>query len=166
MHNSEQTTTRRRMTLPLTHPTKARNLLGKWLPEDTPKVGSGVTAPAWPGLLDRLARVEGLDVALGMMVTRNKADFYVRLLRMFVERHADDAAQLLKLVETGSLDAIEHLVHELKGVSGNLGATRLHRQAEAVLADLRRQAPDVSHQVIDLAEALDKLIARLSQALD
>ena len=140
-------------------------LLDKWLPPGTSKVSAGGTAPPATRLLDRLTEVEGLDVALGLTVTRNKADFYVRLLRMFVERHTGDSARLHRLVETGDHEAIEHLVHELKGVSGNIGATRLRRQAEAVLADLRRRAPDVSRQVIDLAEAHDRLIARLSKAL-
>lgn len=140
-------------------------VLDKWLHLGAAKVSSGVTALAGEDQLARLAGVEGLDIRLGMTITRNKADFYFRLLRMFVDRHAHDPAQLRKLLATGSDDAIEHLVHELKGASGSIGATHLHRQAEALLADLRRQAPVITRQVHALAEALDELLARLSAAL-
>ena len=140
-------------------------LLDKWLPAGAAKVSSGVTARPGQGLLDRLAGIDGLDVRLGMTVTRNKADLYVRLLHMFVERHADDVSRLRGLAETGDLAATAELVHALKGVSGNIGATHLHRQAEALLADLRHHAPEVPRQVGDLADALDKLVAGLSAVL-
>jgi two-component system, sensor histidine kinase and response regulator len=141
-------------------------LLDKWLPSGAPKVSSGKTAPTDEDRLARLTGVDGLDFRLGMRITRNKAELYLRLLHMFVERHASDGTRLRKLVESGSRADIELLVHDLKGVSGNIGATHLHRQAEALLADLRRHAPVVSRQIVDLAEALDLLLARLAKALD
>jgi len=141
-------------------------LLDKWLPAGAAQVSSGETAQPGNGLLDRLAGIDELDVRLGMTVTRNKTDLYVRLLHMFIECHADDASRLRKLAATGDLAAAAQLVHALKGVSGNIGATRLHRQAEAVMADLRQKAPDAARQLDALADALAKLTARLAQALD
>ena len=141
----------------------------KWLPprESTAKVGAGGTASgATAGLPNRLEAVAGLDVRQGMAITRDKAGLYIRLLSMFVTSHADDASRLRQMIEAGDHAGIEHLVHELKGVAGNIGASTVHALAQSALDSLRHQEPDATLQVVKLAEALDALIAELRSALD
>jgi CheY-like chemotaxis protein len=146
-------------------PTLLYGLLDKWLIPGSEKVGAGGTASPEPSLLDRLAAIEGLDVAQGLTVMRNKHDLYTRLLLMFVTSHADDAQRLQAMVETGDLDSMEHLVHELKGVAGNLGASKVRALAETALKDLRQHSPAASMQVVALSAALDQLITDLRPVL-
>lgn len=70
------------------------------------------------------------------------------------------------MIATNDLDAIQQLVHALKGTAGNIGATELHGLAESALESLRLQAPDLQLQVAAFAAALDRLIAGLRAALD
>jgi CheY-like chemotaxis protein/HPt (histidine-containing phosphotransfer) domain-containing protein len=146
-------------------PTLLYGLLDKWLTPGSEKVGAGGTASPGPSLLDRLAAIEGLDVAQGLTVMRNKHDLYTRLLSMFVTSHVDDAQRLQAMVETGDLDSMEHLVHELKGVAGNLGASKVRALAEAALKELRQHSPAASMQVVALSAVLDQLITDLRPVL-
>jgi HPt (histidine-containing phosphotransfer) domain-containing protein len=70
------------------------------------------------------------------------------------------------MIEAGDHAGIEHLVHELKGVAGNIGASTVHALAQSALDSLRHQEPDATLQVVKLAEALDALIVELRSALD
>jgi signal transduction histidine kinase/AmiR/NasT family two-component response regulator len=140
-------------------------LLDKWLAPGAAKVGADRTASPDAGLQVRLAAIEGLDLAQGLTIARNNFDFYVRLLSMFVAGHANDARQLLALVEAGELEPIEPLIHELKGVTGNLGARKMHHLAASALESLRQKSPDFAPQVVVLAEALEMLVADLRAAL-
>lgn len=148
-------------------PERLYALLLKWLPRGALKVGAGETAVAGEtGLPQRLAAIPGLDVAKGLAIARNKPGFYSQLLAMFLQSHAGDSNRLHAMIATNDLDAIQQLVHALKGTAGNIGATELHGLAESALESLRLPAPDLQLQVAAFAAALDRLIAGLRAALD
>jgi CheY-like chemotaxis protein len=149
----------------------------KWLPECAAKIGGGGTecpeAGTAPGdsatdsgLRDRLAVIDGLDVAQGLTIMRNNFDLYVRLLGLFIVQHAADGAQLRARAAAGDHGALEQLVHGLKGVTGNLGARKVFALAETALHALRQKAPDSGMQVMQFADALERLIAELRAALE
>lgn len=65
-----------------------------------------------------------------------KPERYLRLLRMFLEHHAEDMALLRERLGAGDRAGAERLAHSLKGAAGTLGATRLHRLASEINRDL------------------------------
>jgi two-component system sensor histidine kinase/response regulator len=122
----------------------------KWLPTD---------------LYGRLEKVPGLDVKQGLLVARGRIDFYARLLSMFIDSHAGDPARLRILTRSEGDDTLARLVHSLKGTAGNIGALRLSEQAFGLMVALRKQQPNLSGKVIDLAEQLEQLLDGLRQAI-
>ena len=112
-------------------------VLEKWLPQgDLPTVAEAEAPPASAASGDsldaRLARVGDLDLDKGLLVTRNKRDFLAHLLLSFVRVHADDPAQLQRLVGEGNLAALETLAHSLKGSLATIGVVGISLLAAEV----------------------------------
>jgi|GEM_PF-754035 len=106
----------------------------KWLPrsgqaEATVSAASAPEAEGTPELLASLEAIPGLDVASGLHLMRGKVQRYRHVVQMFVDRHAEAAAQLQELIATSQVEAAEHLAHTLKGAAGSIGAVRIAHQA-------------------------------------
>ncbi|MDX9995280.1 MAG: response regulator [Rhodocyclaceae bacterium] len=133
-----------------------------WLPA-TPAGGSAMPAAADPsapadplaGQRQCLEKIEGLDLAAGLFVVRDKLPTYLRVIGMFVDSHADDAARLRSLIAQGQLKEATAVAHSLKGAAGNIGAKQVYELAESLNTALRHGS------VSGLDVLLDTLDARL-----
>lgn len=114
----------------------------------------------------RLAAIDGLDSTQGLLIARNRLEFYARLLSLFLEHHADDPRRLRQLTQDGDTAALQGVAHALKGVAGNIGASRVRVLAESVLAALHGEAQDANSQALGLADELEQLVRQLRHALD
>jgi PAS domain S-box-containing protein len=119
----------------------------KWLPDARVAEAAvesgplGQTAPAGDQpLLDRLARVPGLDVQAGLEMVLGNVELYQRLLQMFVDGHKRDVELLRGYWADGELKQIQRLAHALKGSAGSLGAVRVQSTAEALQLAIRQGA--------------------------
>jgi two-component system sensor histidine kinase/response regulator len=123
----------------------------QWLGKPVTGGQGGAPAPAAPPsaappnappepLRQRLARVPGLDVELGLHRVRGSEGGYQRMLAAFLSSHAQEADQLSAALAAGDLAAIKELAHSLKGSAGNIGAMRLADAATALDAALRQNA--------------------------
>jgi len=154
----------------------------KWLSVAAPstEVGAGGTATAElvapvvvstagdpeAGLLASLAGIPDLDPSAGLALVRGKLANYKRILKLFVETHGEDFDHLATLIERHDLVAAEKIAHDLKSVSGNVGATGIQVLAtELDLALKRGDAPAAQAAMTPLAERLPALIAALRTAL-
>jgi two-component system, sensor histidine kinase and response regulator len=101
-------------------------------------------APSDPALddaaLQPLAQLAGLDVPLGLRRSGGKSGLYLSLLGQFARSHAGFAEQLREHLQRGDAEAARQLVHALKGVAGNLGATAVQDGATRLDQALRTQA--------------------------
>ena len=75
----------------------------------------------------------------GLAVAENDI---TRLLVKFVENQGDADDRILRALESGDKKDAILLAHTLKGVSGNIGAMKLHEQARVVEALLRADDDD------------------------
>jgi len=91
--------------------------------------------PLLPAALDAIA---GLDTSLGLKVQRGQVEGYIRLLHNFAHYHRDDMARFAQSLIRGDRKGAQHLVHTLKGVTGNLGATSLKVRVQELEKALRR----------------------------
>jgi two-component system sensor histidine kinase/response regulator len=124
---------------------------------------------------DTLARIDGLDTAVGLHLVGGRMAVYQRVLRRFVEHHGGDAGQLRAAANDPAASAdMARLCHTLKGVAGALGAQALAAQAtrlESALLGHDAQgavAIDVaarSAATLALAASLDTLLAAIDAAL-
>jgi PAS domain S-box-containing protein len=149
-------------------PERLYALLMKWLPpRDCIAADTRESAPRAPSedLHRRLSAIDGLDVTRGLLSARNRLDFYTRLLTMFITQRADNPQRLRGCVATADTESARALVHDLKGVAGTLGATRVRDLAESAMAALRQRDSTTAALVLELAESLEQLVGQLRQAL-
>ncbi len=87
--------------------------------------------------------LEGIDIPGGLARVAGNRKLYRSLLVKLHESNHDALARLRDLLESGALHDARILVHTVKGVAGNIGATRLHDAAAAVEAPLAAaEVPD------------------------
>ena len=149
-------------------PDRLYTLLMKWLPpratdiQDTREAAPGVSSE---DRLLRLAAIDGLDLTRGLLTARNRLDFYIKLLTMFVKEHTDNPQRLRGYVATADIETARELAHNLKGVAGAIGATRVRDLAESVMAAVRQRDSAAAALTLELAESVEQLVRQLRQAL-
>jgi len=67
--------------------------------------------------------IAGIDAALGLRLCAGNQVLYQSLLQKFLGNLSSLPGQLRSALESGQLDRAERLVHNLKGVAGNIGAS-------------------------------------------
>jgi signal transduction histidine kinase/CheY-like chemotaxis protein/ligand-binding sensor domain-containing protein/HPt (histidine-containing phosphotransfer) domain-containing protein len=78
-------------------------------------------------LMDRLP---DFDVSGALKRVNNKADLYCKLLRSFAENNTVAGKTAVAAIEAGDFETARSLVHNIRGVAGNLGLTELFRCAK------------------------------------
>jgi len=118
-------------------------------------IASGDEAPPkdTPVAFDDL---EGINVAEGLARVGGKSELYRNLLVKFSESHEQVVEEITRAIEKGDMAVAERTAHTLKGVSGNIGATELHRIA-IDLDDVLKRGD---------TEKFDPVLAQTSAALD
>jgi PAS domain S-box-containing protein len=148
----------------------------KWL---TPAIvaASAKAPPAAPPLpppvdaeretLAALKNVPGLDYAIGLQALRGKLASYLRLLRIFLASHHDDAQKISAALAGGAVKEAEQISHALKGVSGTLGLTGIYEAARELDDALRQPVlpPETSSLQSALAERLQETGAALNKII-
>jgi PAS domain S-box-containing protein len=155
----------------------------KWLPKAPPapqgemfvSADSGPAATAAGAEPDadaadlrrRLAGIPGLDIEPGLTAMRGNATKFVRMLILFADSHAADAAQLASALAANDRDAIKALAHTLKGSAGTIGAVRVAEAAAALHAALRTNPDKLGIDTLGkaLIVELDALIESVRRAL-
>jgi HPt (histidine-containing phosphotransfer) domain-containing protein len=94
-----------------------------------------------------LAGISGLDLAAGLYNVQNKLPFYLRQLRHFTERHADEAAKIEQLLAAGDLQAAQIAAHSLKGAAATLGVTQIGHVAAAIELPLKQKTANTAEQL-------------------
>jgi PAS domain S-box-containing protein len=64
----------------------------------------------------------GLNIADGLARVSNQEDIYLAILKTFIRDFADCPNQIITLYENRLYEQLKRTVHNLKGVSGNIGA--------------------------------------------
>ncbi len=114
--------------------------------------------------LAQLAQVQGLDVALGLRRSGGKAGLYLSLLTQFARSHLHSAEQLREHLKQGHAEAARQMVHALKGVAGNLGATGVQDSATRLDQALRAGDGSALDTLTDAVQHdLSALLAGLAQ---
>ena len=153
----------------------------KWLPEPDREIAAGESALAQVStdspvkradadpeaeLSEHLAAIPGLDMAAGLRVVRGKLASYRRILKLFVDGHAEDVRQLGELLRQGDLVAAEKIAHALKGAAGTIGATGIHALASELDLALKQGNGEAAQTLVSmLAECLPNLLAAVRAAL-
>ncbi|MCF3630221.1 Hpt domain-containing protein [Thalassospiraceae bacterium LMO-SO8] len=109
----------------------------------------------------------GIDMGAFREMVRGNDDMIHKLLGKFLDAYGGKAAEIGADVAAGNFQRAIGDAHALKGVSGNIRATEVFEAAKALEAALKAapEGPDIGPLLTDLAGALDKVMAGLSDAL-
>jgi PAS domain S-box-containing protein len=123
-------------------------------------------APAKEKSPDELPVIPGLDTALGLKRVMGKKPFYLDMLKKYVENQGDAPMQIRRSLEDGDDATAERLAHTAKGVSGNIGATRIQELAGHVEKAIKERegGAAIERLIVPFAEAHGKLMAGLREA--
>ena len=115
-------------------------------------------------LASALAQVGALDAQQGLLHSSGNQELYSKLLRSFLQLHAQDDQALQAAVGREDYALAERIAHTLKGVSGNLGALRLEvsaAQTEALLRQAPQNLQTLTTALDQTAQALQQLVLEL-----
>ncbi len=157
-------------------PDELFNKLLKWVkPRGTVEVQETVFVPLKEAAREKtrvsgqddLPDIPGLDTSLGLKRVVGKKDFYLTMLRKYIDNQSEAPAQIRQSLEAGDYATAERLAHTAKGVSGNIGATRLQELAAAVEKAIKDgESPDVIEGLLGpFADAHALLVTGLQEAL-
>ena len=141
--------------------------LATWLPQKPKAPNPPASSGSHAEIVASLRRIQGIDIDRGLKNLAGRLPTYVRLLRMFIDTHGDDADTLRQQLGAGRTDEARRLAHSLKGASAALGAHELQFLAETLehgIADCHstEQTQDhLKHLNTALADLLDAIRANL-----
>ncbi|MBU0926515.1 MAG: response regulator [Spirochaetes bacterium] len=114
-----------------------------------------------------LPTVKGLDTAIGLSRVMGKKDFYLGLLRKYLENQGQAPSDIRRSLEGGDRVAAERIAHTAKSVSGNVGAIEIQSLAAALETAIREGAgrSAVEDRLDAFASAHAEFVGGLSAAL-
>jgi two-component system sensor histidine kinase/response regulator len=130
----------------------------KWLP-----IGGAAAPASAAGWLERLAKVQGVDLARGLAVVSGAADKYHHLLETFARVHGGDPDALRRAAAEDDRVRLGDRIHALKSSAGNLGALGVENAATELEHALRQQAPH--DQLVPQTEALGVELESLIESI-
>jgi len=134
---------------------------------EMPVEPTAAVEPTRPQASDDLPEVPGLDTALGLKRVMGKKGFYLDMLKKYVENQGEAPARIRRSLDEGDYATAERLAHTAKGVSGNIGATKIQELAACVEKAIKegQDRPDIEAVLVPYAEAHDLLVSRLRVAM-
>lgn len=90
-----------------------------------------------------------LNVQHGMLLMDNDPALYAKLLGLFQVEHANSEQQLQQALEAGRLEDARKILHDIKGVAGNIGAFGLSESAKTCEAALKAGAQNLDKGAMD-----------------
>jgi CheY-like chemotaxis protein len=129
--------------------------------------GTPAPAPVVAPPAEGLPVIPGLDTADGLARVAGNVRLYLKLLRQFAEQQAEAPSRVSAALAAGDRATAERVAHSLKGVAGNLGASRVQASAAALEKLIRTQAPpgEIDAKLRDLSCELVPLLAQLGATL-
>ncbi|MFO1160910.1 MAG: response regulator [Reyranellaceae bacterium] len=140
--------------------------LAAYRPQGAAGTAKADTARRGPGPASGLRDLPGLDVDAALARVAGNGALYESLLGGFVRQHGDAAARLADALAAGDRARAVAIVHAVKGVAANLGATRVAVRAAELETALRHGKPEEAEQPLGaLAAELERLGTGLDAAL-
>ncbi len=113
-----------------------------------------------------LPDIPGLDTRLGLKRVMGNKTFYLDMLKKHIDNQKQVSAQIRLSLDSGDYVTAERLAHTVKGVSGNIGASKLQELAAALEKAIRDGLPreEIGARFEIFAAVHGKLIASLMEA--
>ncbi|MDT3427009.1 PAS domain S-box-containing protein [Paenibacillus forsythiae] len=112
------------------------SIIDKWTPEDvkgrSSQSAQGDTGPEQGLEAPILPQLNGIDTASSLKRTGNNEKLYISLLRKYADSHGNTVRKIREAVNRQDFGEAHRLVHNLKGVSGNIGALEVQSLSDEI----------------------------------
>ena len=109
---------------------------------------------------DEIPMIDGIDTETAIARIGGNISVYKKVLEKFLNSQSSVVGEIKEAINSNHLEQAKLLVHSLKGVAGNIGATKLHKVAEAVEVLLEQGKANESN-----LEDLDKELTIMLDAI-
>lgn len=134
--------------------------LNRWLPQEHQRRPAKTQVTLEPTAhVDLEALLPDVDVVAGVRRMAGDRQAYLGLLKKFADQYTEMESTLREELDSGQIKAAILRVHSLRGVAGNLGATRLCELAARLEGQLK--AEEELSAVEAMLKALQQLLATL-----
>lgn len=144
--------------------TQLFNTLAQWItPKAAPESHAGRPTSAESESHAALPFVEGLDLRLAQQRLGGNAQLVRKLVRRFAETQRETMDRIRAAQRTGDLSLIAAEAHATKGLAGNIGASQLLEQAQAVeraardgeVQNLERYVDEMEQTLLSVLGSID-----------
>ncbi|WP_025693194.1 PAS domain S-box protein [Paenibacillus zanthoxyli] len=143
------------------------SIIDKWTPDDvrsklSQSVGGGtgqeenIAAPYFP-------QIGGIDTVNSRKRMGNNGILYISLLRKYADNNGNTVRQIKEAVDGRDFAEAHRLVHNLKGVSGNIGAVEVETLSGEISALL--SAGPAGVEMMPLIERLETAVLGISEEI-
>jgi signal transduction histidine kinase/DNA-binding response OmpR family regulator/ligand-binding sensor domain-containing protein/HPt (histidine-containing phosphotransfer) domain-containing protein len=121
----------------------------------------------YPGLIVQKSNtdfpdIDGIDVSEGLRRINNNRKLYITLLKKFIKNYEGFIPELTAKLNKNQMADAERMVHTLKGVSGNIGASKVFALNSQLNTKLKNN--DINNLDAEIGE-LEKLLTTLISQL-
>ena len=140
------------------------NILSHWLKQETASLQphtEEMGPAAYPVLPDS---VPGINLRWGLERVGGNRQLFQKLLGDFLSHHGNDLEELEKMLVVADREGARRLVHTLRGVAGNIGATAVQAEAARLESDLTQAKADLPAALPEaFVSAFSTLLSGLTQ---
>jgi signal transduction histidine kinase/DNA-binding response OmpR family regulator/HPt (histidine-containing phosphotransfer) domain-containing protein len=138
----------------------------KWITHEERELPDHYTTTSDRGDQPDPPDLPGVDVGDGVSRFGGNVQSYIRLLHKFAENQSNAIDEISIAVESRDRDLAERLVHTLKGVSGNIGATKLRKLAASVEEAIKSDAHEQLDKLVESTRTELQRVVSMIQAMD
>lgn len=108
--------------------------------------------------------IEGIDMTVAKVTTDNDFGFYLQLLNVFVQEHANTVSLVQTALKTSDFHLAKQCLHFLKGGSSTIGAKELAKLAAEL--ELRVLDPDVTYEeALPMLDSLNHAMLNINKTV-
>jgi polar amino acid transport system substrate-binding protein len=109
----------------------------------------------------------GLNIADGLARVSNQENIYLAILKTFVRDFSDCANDVIKSYENKMFEQMKRTVHNLKGVSGNIGAKNVFEHCRLIEKKIQKnEYPSIQKELNILKVHLDKTMNAIQTIIE
>lgn len=107
----------------------------------------------------------GIDIHIGLNNVLNDEGLFYEVLAMFYQDHGEDSVKLQRALSQQDILTAKHLSHTLKGVTGSIGATQLHRDIKLLDDAINNNNEEIT-VLMGYFDCVDKQLVALLQGIN
>jgi len=109
-------------------------------------------------IVNTMKQIDGINLKKGLGNAAGNRDLYFELLVLFKNRLDNEVLHINKLLHENNFAEAFKLVHNIKGVSGNLGAENLSEAAELLISSFESNDEEYVHNCLESFNACIKVL--------